>query len=177
MDSKALATIPDIIKAASTSVLGILALLIVILGTLAFVFFRHRKEYQLHVFLCFFIGIVGFGAVLIWLQRQDATEALAQASRVRDLRLHLLFSGAGSANPMRAVVQAFRQGRSDAKEIALTNGVQTIRGAGGVLLQFDELQMGDRVYVIVSDQGKQWRSDDMRVLEAQLAMNPDSIRP
>jgi hypothetical protein len=171
MDPKALATIPDIIKAASTSPLGILALLIVVLGILALAYFRKRPSYQLLVFLCFFVGVAGFGVVLIWLQRDDAARALAQATHVRDLRLHLVFAGPDAANPMSASVQAFRQ-RPGQEEKSLTPAIQLIRGAGGMMLHFDELDMGDRVYVLVSDHGKEWRSDDMRVLEAQLAMNP-----
>lgn len=171
MDPKALATVPDIIKAASTSPLGILALLILILGLLALRLFRGQPKYRLAAFICFFGAMVGFGAYTLWLQHEDAAQALAQVARVRDLRLHLLFAGAEAANPMRAAVYAYRQRLGQSAEDTLSQSVQTIRGAGGVMLAFDELHMGDRLYVVVRDHGKEWRSDDMRVLEAQLAMN------
>jgi hypothetical protein len=38
-------------------------------------------------------------------------------------------------------------------------------------VRFLRLDVGDRVYLVVEDDGLKWRSDDMRMLEAQLNMN------
>jgi hypothetical protein len=55
-------TVPDIIRAAATSPLGIFALMIICLSVLGFVFFNKANQYvQLGVFLCLFGGVVAFG--------------------------------------------------------------------------------------------------------------------
>lgn len=54
-------TLPDIIRAAAESPLGIFALMIICVSALAFTFFRRANEYvKLGIFFCFFVGIVAF---------------------------------------------------------------------------------------------------------------------
>ena len=55
-------TVPDIIRAAATSLLGIFALMIICLSVLGFVVLKKANQYvQLGVFLCLFGGVVAFG--------------------------------------------------------------------------------------------------------------------
>lgn len=57
--------IPDIIKAAAQSQLGILALLCLLLAFLAYVFFSKSSEKaKLGVFFFLFLGVVGFGIAM-----------------------------------------------------------------------------------------------------------------
>ena len=55
-------SVPDIIKAAATSPLGIFALMIICLGVVGFTFFNKANEYiKLLIFFLFFGGVVAFG--------------------------------------------------------------------------------------------------------------------
>jgi hypothetical protein len=59
-------SVPDIIKAAATSLLGIFALMIMGLGVLGFAFFNKANKYlKLVIFLLFFGGVVAFGFSII----------------------------------------------------------------------------------------------------------------
>jgi len=59
-------SVPDIIKAAATSLLGIFALMIICLGVLGFAFFNKANKYlKLVIFLLFFGGVVAFGFSII----------------------------------------------------------------------------------------------------------------
>jgi hypothetical protein len=55
-------SVPNIVKAAATSPLGIFALMIICLGVLGFAFFTKANQYiKLLIFLLFFGGVVAFG--------------------------------------------------------------------------------------------------------------------
>ena len=55
-------SVPNIIKAAATSPLGIFAIMIICLGVLGFTFFNKANQYiKLLIFLLFFGGVVAFG--------------------------------------------------------------------------------------------------------------------
>jgi len=54
-------SVPDIIKAAATTPLGIFGLMIICLGVLGFTFFNKANQYiKLLIFLLFFGGVVAF---------------------------------------------------------------------------------------------------------------------
>ena len=54
--------LPDVIKAAAQSQLGILALLVVALAVLAYVFFAKASEkIRVGIFVLLFAGVIGFG--------------------------------------------------------------------------------------------------------------------
>jgi len=58
-------SLPDIIKAAAQSQLGILALLVVALSVLAYVFFaKARMKIRVGIFVLLFAGVVGFGVAM-----------------------------------------------------------------------------------------------------------------
>ncbi|HEY1092028.1 MAG TPA: hypothetical protein VGE47_13125 [Burkholderiaceae bacterium] len=58
-------SLPDIIKAAAQSQLGILALLVVALSVLAYFFFAKAKvKIRVGIFVLLFAGVVGFGAAM-----------------------------------------------------------------------------------------------------------------
>jgi hypothetical protein len=70
-------TLPDIIKAAAESTLGILALMIVCLCLLGFLFFRGADvKVKLTIFLCLFGGVVAFGVSVV----QEAHKPTVAAS-------------------------------------------------------------------------------------------------
>ncbi|HEY2117145.1 MAG TPA: hypothetical protein VGJ51_18745 [Candidatus Angelobacter sp.] len=48
--------------------------------------------------------------------------------------------------------------------------IQVNRGAGGLRIDFGKLVPGDRIYVRVFSESKQWRSDDILVPEGQWSM-------
>jgi len=177
MDSATLKTIPEIIRAASATVLGILALLILVLAVLGFFFFKDEKNatYRFLVFLLVFAGTTAFGFAVLLAQRADAERVRIQ--RLPELKLNLAFSGADAANPYQAKVFAYVQpngafdGQYDSPQY-LRKDVSTIPGPGGVILEFPKLTVGDRVYVEVEYQGKKWHSYPMKMLEANLQMNP-----
>ena len=172
MDASALKSVPDIIKAASGTNLGILALLILVLALFGVYLVRKsRVHYQFAVFLLMLCGVAAFGYAAIVVQREDALRA-AQTSpeAIPDLRLSLLFVGKDAANPQRARVTAYVEKKK--------TGVRELRpdivghpGPGGMYLDFTKLAVGDIVSVEVEDQGKKWQSYDMPMLEANLQMN------
>lgn len=59
-------SLPDIIKAAAQSQLGILALLVVALSILAYVFFaRASMKVRIGIFVLLFAGVIGFGVAVL----------------------------------------------------------------------------------------------------------------
>jgi len=176
MEEAALKTIPEIITAASKTGLGILALLILVLAALGFYFFRNSGvHYRFAVFLLMFAGASVFGYAALVVQHQDAVQA--QAQLLPDLKLNLAFPGDNSANPHRAQVMAYVQSKADDNlpldaQQHLRRDVQAVPGPGGMYLVFRKLNVGDTLYVEVSDQNKKWQSYAMRMLEANLQMVP-----
>lgn len=87
-----------------------------------------------------------------------------------DLRLNLLFPEKDQANPFTATVNAYvhKKGESAEKPYDL---VTVERGSGGIVVYFDKLGLGDKVYVIAEDSNNKWRSDDMITPAAHLQMN------
>ena len=69
---KAIQTVPEIIRAAAQSLNGILALMILILGTLGYFTIRKAgaKE-RVGVFVMLFAGVVLFGVAVVQSQRRD----------------------------------------------------------------------------------------------------------
>ena len=186
MDGAALKTIPDIIRAASSTYLGFLTFLMLLMGVLGFYLFRHSAvQYRVIVFALMFAGTAGFGysallvqreEVLRIQQREDARRAQAQAQVLPELKLHLVFPETGAANPHRASVFPYVQRTSDGEGKInspeyLRKDVEAVPGPGGIYLVFSKLAVGDRVYVEVQDQQKRWQSDEMRMPEANLRMN------
>lgn len=65
-------SLPDIIKAAAQSQLGILALLVVALAVLAYVFFATAAvRVRVGIFLLLFAGVVGFGVAMFRASNAD----------------------------------------------------------------------------------------------------------
>lgn len=176
MEANALSSVPDIITAASKSPSGLMALAVVAVASVALILFKNAKPAQkLGVFALVVAGATAFVYVLLQVQRDEATRQVADAATIRDLQLHLVFKNDDLINPMHATVQPYVQGRRDTTERLLTDNVQYIRGVGGLTVDFSSLTVGDRLFVVVEDHGKRWRSDDMRLPEAQLAMS--AIQP
>src|SRR5262245_36987294 len=171
MDEKVLSSIPAIITAAAKSPFGLVALAILVVAAIAYYLFRKDKSwYKLVVFglLAGGLGVFIFG--MLQIQREEAGREVTAAQSIRDLRLHLVFDSQAPMNPMHATVEPYIQRAGDSTERRLTENVQLIRGVGGLVVTFSRLTVGDRLFVVVEDHGMRWRSDDMRLPEAQLAM-------
>jgi len=169
MNENVVKTVPEIIRAASATNLGILALLILVLALFGFYFFRKSGTgYQLVVFVFMFAGVSAFGFAAITVQRDDALRGPIVA--IPDLRLSLLFMGPLAANPSRAHVTAYVEKKSSGKR-ELRPDIVGHPGPGGMYLDFTNLAVGDIISVEVEDQGKKWQSFDMPMLQANLQMN------
>ncbi len=167
MHENVVKTVPEIIRAASATNLGILALLILVLALFGFYFFRKSGTgYQLVVFVLMFAGVSAFGFSAITVQRDDSLHTVT----IPDLRLSLLFMGPLAANPSRAHVTAYVEKKSSGKREPRPDIVGH-PGPGGMYLDFTHLAVGDIISVEVEDQGKKWQSFDMPMLQANLQMN------
>jgi hypothetical protein len=184
MNEAGLKTIPEIINAAKSSNLGILALLILALAVVGFYFFRNSGvHYRLAVFVLMLAGAAVFGYATLVAQREDAIHARedaihAQVTILPELKLNLAFPGDNAANPHRAQVKAYVTPKTEPDSAIdaaqhLRTDVQAVPGPGGMYLVFSKLSVGDTVYVEVSDQNKKWQSYAMRMLEANLQMLPE----
>jgi hypothetical protein len=175
MDANVLKSVPEIIKAASGTNLGILALLVLVLALFGFYFFRKSGvRYQFAVFVLMFFGVAAFGYAAIAVQREDAMRAANESARraaeaIPDLRLSLLFPEKEAAKPSRAHVSAFVVRKATGVREPLPD-VQPHSGPGGIYLDFKKLAVGDIVSVEVEDRGKKWQSYDMPMLTANLEM-------
>ena len=171
MDDASLRAAPDIIKAASSTPLGILALLILVVGALGFYFFRNRGVgIQAMAFGLVFLAMVGFGAVAMSIQR---SELLGKSTSlvIPDMTLRLIFPNNDVANPFHARATAWALRKSTGKKEQLPNIGHP--GPGGLYLSLSNLGVGDIISVQVDDRGKKWQSYDMQMLEANLQMNPE----
>ena len=173
-----LKTIPEIIKAASQTSLGIFALLILVLALFGYFLFKREKavRYLFVVFLLMFAGTAVFGYSALQVEREDAMRA--QTQLLPELKLNLVFAGSEGANPYHVQVFPYVQPNNNLDDEYnspkyLRKDVPTVPGPGGVILEFHKLAVGDRIYVEVKDDhGKKWRSYPMTMLEANLQMNP-----
>lgn len=170
MDATALRAAPDIIKAASSTPLGILALLILVVGVLGFCFFRNRGAViQLIAFALVFLAMVGFGGIAMGIQRTELLEKTT-SDIIPDITLRLTFPDSAAANPQRAKATAWVLRRSTGKKEQFQDIGHS--GPGGIYLNLSKIGVGDIISVQVEDRGKKWQSYDMRMLEANLQMNP-----
>jgi hypothetical protein len=177
-------SVPDIIKAAGQSGLGIVALaLLLIAGVVYFLIKNVPDLYKVMVVVLMLIGAGAFGAVALSIQREQAKSALEEKLRiqreeiqrewmqtVQNLRLKLVFHESFPANMRNAEVYAYLQKRNEHDMRIRRDLLRTIRGVGGIVVDFSKLEVGDVINVVVDDGNVQWRSDDMKMLEGQLQM-------
>jgi len=127
-------------------------------------------------------GVVAYGVAAISLQKHEAESTLqtrlqAQSQEtvryVKNLKLKLRFPENDQASPWNAKVDAFvRKPNEVAGKLSNDLIGEPFRTDLGINVDFSKLEVGDVVYIVVKDGKKVWRSDDMRVLEAHLVMNP-----
>jgi hypothetical protein len=86
-----------------------------------------------------------------------------------DLRLNLIFPEVDPANPFTATVSAFVQKQSDEAERLYP--LNLVKGVGGIVVYLDRIVEGDKLHVVVEDEGRRWRSNDMIAPNAHLQMN------
>ena len=171
MDAEVLKATPDIIRAASGTPLGILALLILVVGGLGFYFFRNRgAAIQLTAFGLVFLAMVGFGGIAMSIQRAQLLQKDASDS-IPDMTLRLTFPDNNAANPQHARATAWVLRKTTGKKEQLLDIGHA--GPGGMYLNLNRLGVGDIISVQVEDRGKKWQSYDMQMLEANLQMNPE----
>ena len=92
-------SLPDVIKAAAQSHLGILALLVVAISLLAYVFFAKASEKsRLGVFVLLFLGVVGFGVSMFRVSSGSVVSGGADTPRtaVLSTQARTLLEGAAS---------------------------------------------------------------------------------
>lgn len=86
-----------------------------------------------------------------------------------DLRLSLVFPEANQANPFRATVNAFVKRQGQEGERLYTANL--VKGVGGIVVHLDRIVEGDKLHVLVEDEGQRWRSNDMIAPNTHLQMN------
>ena len=181
----AVASVPNIIKEAAGSPLGIIALLILVLGALALAFFRGAKEsFRLAVFLAMFAGVSAFSVQLLAVQREISARVLQDSleitrdqfrQRIDELRVKLRFPKNVRVTGDRAVVRSYLQKRNDSTSSLIDRSqIMQFSSDEGLSIQYSGLPIGSRFWVEVDDRGKHWRSPDVKIPEGDLAM---SLRP
>lgn len=140
--------------------------------------------------LLILVGFILVGAGVYFWQQQYETRLSALRSELKDmrgkvstiaeamqklkqydLRLNLLFPEDEPANPFTAQVQPFVLKKGEHIPRPFDEQTRVDRGEGGIVVYFDKLGVGDRLYVFVEDGGLKWRSDDMVTPTAHLKMN------
>lgn len=88
-----------------------------------------------------------------------------------DLRLNLIFPENDRANPFRAKVTAYvcKKGEYKYKDKPYES-IRVDNGYGGIVVYFDGLGLGDKLFVIVQEGDKKWKSYDMITPTAHLKM-------
>jgi hypothetical protein len=129
------------------------------------------------------IGILfaGFGFFLLYKNYEDrlATlqrqyEGLQQAMaefKVYDERLSLKFPDKDPPNPTKVTSFAAYLQRRGEREEKPYDWVSWQTGAGGIIVTFSRLNLGDKVYVTLEEQGRKWKSDDYSTGAPLLNMN------
>lgn len=177
-----LKSIPDIIKAAAASNLGILALIIIVVGALGYFFFKEApNRVKALMFLAILGGVTAFAYAALNVQREDAERALikwrAEQEKeqfVRNLRFKLIFDHDRRnppANPRKAKVSAFVQTKEDSAPKLNADWMQQ-NDVGGITLIFKKLNSGDKLFIVVKEGDRTWQSDDLIIPQAQLRMGP-----
>jgi hypothetical protein len=86
------------------------------------------------------------------------------------LHLNLVFPPDSQANPFTAKVKSMIRKQEGGDSGKVFSDADFESGPGGIIVKFENLHEGDRVSVIVEDNGKIWRSYDMTVPNADLNM-------
>ncbi len=120
----------------------------------------------------FFVSFKNYEDRLTTLQRQY--EGLQQAVaefKVFDERLSLKFPDSDPPNPTKVTsFAAYLQRRGDREEKPY-DWVSWQTGAGGIVVTFSKLSLGDKLHVTVEEQGRKWKSDDYSTGAPLLNMN------
>lgn len=86
-----------------------------------------------------------------------------------DLRLNLIFPENDRANPFRAKVTAYVCKKGEYKDKPYES-IRVDNGYGGIVVYFDGLGLGDKLFVIVQEGNKKWKSYDMITPTVHLKM-------
>ncbi len=133
---------------------------------------KKRKTRSLIVLtIAFLIGITAVSVASVWSawQRQNFLKARLEAIQAQgelnryNIRRNLLFPENDQANPLTANVEAYIRTEGGTAEKPYKR-VRVEKGVGGIVVYVDfdaAPRLGDRLYVIVDDGGKKWRSDEM----------------
>ncbi len=127
-------SLPDIIKAAAQSQLGILALLVVALAILAYIFFaKARVKIRVGIFVLLFAGVVGFGVAMFHASDSNGptpgttAKVAALSKEARSLLLataadssgYLLYEKFGASVDLHANGKSFLTDKGDHRAVAL----------------------------------------------------------
>jgi len=125
-------SLPDIIKAAAQSQLGILALLVVALAILAYIFFaKARVKIRVGIFVLLFAGVVGFGVAMFHASdangpAQSPTKVAALSNEARSLLMaaaadssgYVLYEKYGASVDLHANGKSFLTDKGDHRAVA-----------------------------------------------------------
>ena len=103
--------------------------------------------------------------------RLAALEATLRQLKGYDLGLNLSFADPTEVNPFDARVTQYVRRRGESADRIYDPVNTPTKGAGGIVVYYDALTAGDRLYVVAEYGGRQWRSEDVIIPSAQLIMH------
>jgi hypothetical protein len=197
--AKTLSAAADVMRAAANNPFGVLAL--AILAIVAWAYAVREKggtkpdepgsKSALPVHVVGLVAILAVVLVALQMYFRD-TDLKARDTQITDLQrglketetrlaepyditFKLLFPEGRPRNPFRSPVEVFLQRTGEAAPRRLeSDRFRETRGQGGINVEIPHLRPGDKVYITVREEQELWRSDDIRLPDAQLKMNPSS---
>lgn len=129
------------------------------------------------------LGLIMIGAGVYFMLRDYDSEIASYRDEIaqkentiatlRELKmtLKLDFPQDDPANPNTAKVEAYvEKATAEVGEPVRYYDFRQISGGGGISLVFYELGIGDELYVVVKDEGREWQSKYMRIPVSHLMM-------
>lgn len=189
--AKVLESLADLVRAASNNPFGILALALV---CVAVWIYAVRREGTSPAWPTHALGLVAIlalagGALEMYFRnaglesrdarlkalQTDLDAAQQKLARPYDMTFKLLFPEGQLRDPFTPEVEVWVKKRGEQAATRLGAGLfQDIRGEGGINVEVPQLSPGDKVFITLRERQGIWRSDDVRLPEAQLRMNPPS---
>lgn len=106
-------------------------------------------------------------------EKYGLEQAIAEF-KIYDMRLSLIFPEDNPPNPFKLTsYNAYVQKKGE-RETRLYELARFDKGQGGIVVNLEKLNFGDKLYVLVQEQNKKWRSDEMIAPAANLKMYPIS---
>lgn len=91
-----------------------------------------------------------------------------------DMRFNLIFPDDNPPNPFKLTSHNAYVQKKGERDSRLYELARFDKGEGGIVVNLEKINFGDKLYVIIQEQNKKWRSDDMIAPAAHLKMHPTS---